>query len=136
MSQKMGNSGAPLTAEQLAEIDRVLAGLDADALHWVPLGPPEQGRRVSFTQPEEADFFSFKGGVTVEHVCQYVNGWQGFSEATLRGAAVGASDPLPFDERLWRRYARNHSDEAGVVAGAIRDAVMQRVKARGLGEKK
>lgn len=123
------------TAEQLAEIDRVLAGLDADALHWVPLGPPEQGRKVSFTQPEEADFFDFKGGVTVDHVCQYVNGWQGFSEATLRGASVGASDELPFDARLWRRYARNHADEASAVAKAIAEAIKQRVHTRGLGAK-
>jgi hypothetical protein len=124
-----------LTAEQLTEIDRVLAGLEADALQWVPLGPPEQGRRVSFTRPEEADFFDFREGVTVEHVCQYVNGWEGFSEATLRGAAIGASDPLPFDARLWRRYARNRSDEASVVARAIADAIKQRVKERDLGRK-
>jgi hypothetical protein len=127
--------GGRLTAEQLAEIDRVLAGLDADALHWVPLGPPDQGRRVSFTQPEEADFFDFREGVTIEHVCRYVTGWEGFTEATLRGAAVGASDPLPFDVRLWRRYARNHADEASVVARAIADAIKQRVHDRELGAK-
>lgn len=125
----------PLTAEQLADIDRALAGMEADMQHWVPVGPPGEGRRVRFTQPEEADFFDFREGVTVEHVCQYVNGWEGFSEATLRGATVGASDPLPFDARLWRRYARNRSDEASAVARAIADAIKARVHARGLGAK-
>lgn len=122
--------------EHADELSRVLAAVLADRQHWVDVGPPEQGRRVRFLRPEEADFGRFvHAGVTTAHVCEYVNGWQGFTEATFRGAAVGASDELPFSAELWGHYIRDHAEEAAEVARAIVDAITARLQARGLLEK-
>ncbi len=114
-----------------AAIDRVLAGLASDRTVWVTLGKPEEGRRVRFKRPEEAEFHSFAGGgARIEHVCKYVDGWEGFTEATFLGASVGASDPLPFTPELWAAWARDHMEEAGQVATVMAGTISKRLEAR------
>lgn len=125
-----------MTSDGKAMLDatsRVKASLHAARVSWVPLG--DEGRRVQIMRPDEADFPRFRGGVTVDHVTEYVVAWDGFTEATFLGAAIGASDALDFDADLWKDYARDHVDEAMVVAAAIADAIKARIEARGLAAK-
>lgn len=67
------------------------------------------GKRLKVRRPLEADMPRFRNGVSVELACECVVGWEGVTEADLLGAAVGASDDVPFD--------------AGVAAETLRDRV-------------
>ena len=69
-----------------ADASRALQALRKGRLHWVDLAP---GRRVQFRRPLETEMYRFVGGVTVEHVVEFVCGWEGFTEGTLLGEAVG-----------------------------------------------
>lgn len=93
------------------------------------------GRRVQFRRPLETDFGRFVAGVTVEHVCEYACGWSGFTEATLLGAAVGASDAIEFAPALWSAYVRDHADEARTVISAIVASVSEHLEAKGAAAK-
>lgn len=99
----------------------------AQRQHWVEVAP---GKRVRYLRPRETEFASLYGGITPEHVCQQVNGWEGFTEADLLGSAVGASDPAPFSTELWAEYVLDKTDVLAQVAGAIGEAVNQHLKTR------
>lgn len=103
-----------------AEESRLLALIRQQRQQWLELQP---GLRVRFSRPPEADMGALAAGVTVEHVCRYVDGWEGFTEATLLGAAVGSSDPLDFSAALWAEYVRDRARYIAVVAEAIAAAV-------------
>lgn len=126
----MRDAKTSAAAVDQAAIDRVLAGLASDRAVWVVLGKPGSGRRVRFKRPEEADLPSFMGGAKIEHVCKYVDAWEGFTEATFLGESVGASDPLPFALELWTAWARDNMEEAGQVATAMAGAISARLEAR------
>lgn len=101
--------------------DRLLTTLRAQRLRWVQVEP---GIEVQFRRPLEAELARFaEGGVTVEHVCDYVVGWRGVTEATLLGAAVGSGDVADFTPALWSEYVRDRIDVVRCVAAAIADAV-------------
>ncbi|WKB52312.1 hypothetical protein [Eleftheria terrae] len=76
--------------------------LRAQRERWVTVG---EGKRVCLIRPPEAEMIRFvgKGGMQVEleHLRDYVTGWQGITEADLIGEAVGTSDPVPFTRELW-----------------------------------
>lgn len=110
-----------------ADASRVLKLLRAQRESWVDLG---DGRRVRIVRPLEAQMGALVGGVLTEHVCEFVNGWEGFTEATFLGSAIGASDPLDFDAALWEEYVRDHAEEIGVIAKAIAGAVEAHLSAR------
>lgn len=110
-----------------AETGRALAMLRAARLHWCDLAP---GRRVQFRRPLESEMHRFIGGVGVEHVCEYVQGWDGFTEGTLLGESVGSSDALDFTPELWSEYVRDHTDEVATVAKAIAAALKAHIEAR------
>ena len=84
----------------------LIARLDEQRAFWVPLS---EGRRVKLQRPLETEMGAFVEGVGVDAVCQRAVAWEGFSEATFLGAAIGASDPLPFNADLWARWARDHA---------------------------
>lgn len=109
------------------EASRAMAALRAQRLHWVELAP---GRRVQFRRPLEAEMHRFLGGVGVDHVCEYVQAWEGFTEGTLLGDTVGSSDVIEFDAALWAEYVRDHTSEVQAVAQAIAQAMQGHIKAR------
>lgn len=73
-----------------------LRSLQAARLFWVDL---DGGKRLQLTRPHEADWRRFSAP-TVELVASYVRGWDGITDADLRGAAIGTGDPMPFDAEL------------------------------------
>ena len=83
------------------------------------------GQRVRMLRPVESDLYRHAHGVTVDAVCTAACGWEGFSEATLLGAAIGASDPLPFDAALWSAYVRDNVAAAKVCVNALAEAISQ-----------
>lgn len=110
-----------------------LQRLREQRLHWCDLpadaaGAP--GLRVRYRRPLEAEMHRFVAGVTVEHVCDYVVAWDGFTEAVLLGAAVGASDAVPFDRELWAEWVRDRSEVATAVAIEIARVMQQHLEQR------
>ena len=101
--------------------ERLLTTLRAQRLHWVQVQP---GIDVQFRRPLEAELGRFaEGGVTVEHVCDFVTGWRGVTESTLLGATVGSSDAAEFTAELWSEFVRDRLDVVRSVAAAIAEAV-------------
>ena len=88
------------------------------------------GKWVRFLRPPEIDFVRLRGGVLAEHVCEYVTGWDGITEADVLGAGIGASDPAEFSPELWAEYARDRVDVVGKVAQAIADAITLHLEQR------
>lgn len=105
----------------------LIAQMDAQRQQWVELEP---GKRVRFQRPLETEFYRFRLGVTVDHICEYVNGWEGYTEADLLGAAIGSSDDVEFDSALWARLARDRSEYIAPVARAIADAITAHLAAK------
>jgi hypothetical protein len=71
---------------------------------WVEVAP---GKRVKIRRPAEAEYGRFarihEASVVqmLEHVRQYVVGWEGITEADLIGTAVGSEEPVAFTAELW-----------------------------------
>lgn len=105
----------------------LIASLRTGRRSWVAL---PNGAQVRIVRPTEAEFGKFTGGVTVDHVCEYVDDWKGVTEATLLGDAVGADDVVPFDAALWAEWVRDRLDDVQVVATAIGAAIGEHLKAR------
>lgn len=103
-------------------IERLLAQRES----WVELEPAAGGlpaRRVRIRRPPETEFHVLGQGVEAHHLRQFVVGWDGITEADVLGAAVGASDPLPFDANLWVELARDRADWYRTTAHALIDAI-------------
>lgn len=110
------------------EARRTLQLLRDQRRKWLVL---EGARRVRVVRPLEAQWGRFLGGVGVEHAVEYVDAWEGFTQADFVGADVGSSDAVEFDAELWGEYCRDHvKDVAQAVIEAIRDAIEERLKAR------
>lgn len=109
------------------DVARLLARMTEQRLHWVDLG---DGLRVSFLRPPEVELPRLVGGVSVDHVVQYAHGWSGFTEATLLGAAVGSSDPLPFDRELFGAWVRDHTTAIPPIAQAMADVITAHLTTR------
>jgi hypothetical protein len=90
----------------------------------------EPGKFVRFLRPAETEFVRVIGGVTADHVCEYVCGWDGFSEADLLGASVGANEPATFSADAWAEYARDRVEVVSKVAQAIADAITLHLQQR------
>ena len=102
------------------DADKLIAQLDEQRTRWVDL---PGGKRVQFRRPLETEFGKFRQGVDVEHVAQYVCGWQGFAEADILGRAIGGDHAVPFNGKLWDRLARDRLDYVAAVATAIVGAI-------------
>jgi len=114
-------------------ITALIARMDEQRTRWVPL---PDGKRVQVRRPLQTELRLFVGGgVSIEHVCQYVCGWDGFTEADLLGAAVGSSDPLPFAAELWDRVVRDRIDYVQPVAEAMASAIGDYLQTIGSAEK-
>ena len=110
----------------------LIAKLRAQRQSWVDIAP---GLRVQIIRPPETEITAFlkapdpTGGwivaADVTHVTRYVTGWDGFTEATLLGAAVGASDPLAFDAALWAELVADHAQWCHAVGDALIAAIVK-----------
>jgi hypothetical protein len=105
----------------------LIARMEEQRSTWVPL---PGGQRVRLRRPNEVDFHRFVGGVGIEPIVEYANGWEGFTEATLLGDAVGASDAVPFDRGLWGVWVRDHIDAAKVCVDAMVKMVTDHLAAK------
>ena len=105
----------------------LIARMDQQRTQWVAL---PDAKRVQFMRPLETDFARFRAGVSVELICECVCGWEGFSEADLLGAAIGSSDPLPFDAALWTRVARDRIEYMPPIAEALVTSITEHLKAK------
>lgn len=110
---------------------QLIARIREQRMKWVDLqGKP--GKRVRIIRPTETEqslhFFKDERLVVgVEQVRQYVVDWEGFTEADLLGAAVGASDPVAFSSELWAEVV---SDKARWVRQLAQDMLDQIVEHR------
>lgn len=95
---------------------------------WVSL-PVEEGAaplRVSVRRPYATDLTQFAGGaITVEQVVQCVEAWEGFTEATFLGAAIGSDEPVEFDLALWADYVRDNPEAYVAVSRGLVDGVVR-----------
>lgn len=105
----------------------LIASLLTARQSWVAL---PNGAQVRILRPDEAEFGKFVQGVTVDHVCEYVDGWRDVTEATLLGGAVGSEDAVPFSAALWRAWVRDNVDAVEVVAKAIGAAISAHIQTR------
>lgn len=61
----------------------------------------------------------------MQHLCDYVCGWDGFTEADLLGPAVGSADAVAFTPELWSRVLRDHLHYFPPVAQAMVDTITE-----------
>ena len=107
----------------------LIAALRSARQSWVAL-PGHPGAEVRVLRPLEAEFGKFLGGVTADHVCAYVDGWRGVTEATIQGAAVGAEDAVDFSAELWAEWVCDRVDCVKAVAQHISGQISAHLKAR------
>lgn len=110
---------------------QLIGKLRAQRTEWVDLTDKgDQGERISFVRPPEVEWRSLTGGVTLEHVRRYCNGWAGFTEATVLGESVGSSDPIEFDADLCAEILSDRGEWLGKVANQIVESVNRRFEER------
>lgn len=100
----------------------LLAKMDEQRKRWTAL---PDGKRVQFRRPLETELGRFRAGVDVEHLCEYVCGWEGFTEADLLGPAIGSDSKVEFSSALWARLVRDRIDYVHPVAQAMVDAITE-----------
>ena len=105
----------------------LIARLAEQRRHWAEL---PGGVRVRLSRPHETEFARFRLGITVEHVCEYVDGWEGVTEAVVLGPSIGSDAPVPFDAALWRELVRDRIDWVPPVAEAIAKAITDHLAAK------
>ena len=88
--------------------------------------PPKRVRIIRPTEVELSQHFVKAGEVSVgfDQVKAFVVDWDGFTEAHLLGASVGAADPVPFTPALWSEVVGDHTTWVRTVAQALLDAVV------------
>ena len=110
-----------------ADPREVLRSRQLARLFWVELDGP--AKRLQVARPHQADWRRFTAP-TVELVASYVQGWDGITDADLRGAAVGTGDPVPFDAELCLDLLRDDVAWASAVQDAIIAQINQNAEAR------
>lgn len=94
-----------------------------------------EGKRVTFLRPPETEMTKMLHGdgdtrtwvVGIAEVRQCVVDWGGFTEADIKGAAVGSSDPLPFDSELWGEMVSDRIEWMRKVADDILKSVVKHI---------
>lgn len=93
---------------------------------WCELG---DGLAVKLRRPAESEMPAFYRGVSVESLKTYTVDWRGFTEATLLGQAVGASDALPFDADVWAALMPDRIDWVEACSAHLVDQITKHVEA-------
>lgn len=127
----------------MSQVDQYKARLRKSREQVVDLG---DGLKVTFERPPWEDFAQILGltrnsdgdqsidwgRIGVAEAKKYVTGWSGFSEATLFGPTVGASDiSVPFDRELWSMLVADNLEWSSKVATAIVNAMVDFLVKRG-----
>ena len=60
--------------------------------------------RVRLTRPAEAEMPRLRGVLVADAAADWVDAWEGFTEAVLLGDDVGSVTPVPFSPDLWREF--------------------------------
>ncbi len=107
----------------------LIAALRSARHSWLAL-PGCGGAEVRVLRPAEAEFGRFVAGVTVDHVCAYVDGWRNVTEATIQGASVGSEDPVDFSAELWAEWVRDRVDCVEAVAKHISQQISAHLQVR------
>lgn len=107
--------------------EQLIAKLLAQRESWVEVEP---GRRVKVRRPDESEQADFRGGMSVELMLRHVVGWEGFTEADILGAGVGASDAVAFDTALFATLARDHMAWFEPISVEIATRIAEHWKAR------
>lgn len=89
--------------------------------------PDVEGQNSMLEQVGEQKFM---WKVEAGHVCKYVTGWEGITEADLLGETVGSSDLVGFDQELWSEYVMYESALLGKIASALLKAVVDEINKR------
>lgn len=110
----------------------LIGALRKQRTEWVDLtDKAKEGERISFVRPPELEFRSFTGGVTLDHLRRYCNGWENVTEATVLGADIGSSDqPVEFDADLCAEILSDRSEWLSKVAVAMIDSINRRFAER------
>ena len=109
-------------------IEKMLAQRES----WVELEP---GLRVRVRRPAEADFTAFREGVTVDQVAAQTVDWEGFTEATLIGGALGSSDPMPFSQAVWAEVVRDRVEWLALLANKLIELIKAHLDAKAVAAK-
>lgn len=79
------------------EAQALIARIRAQRESWLEVEP---GKELRIRRPAETRMLTLRNGVSLESAVECVVDWRGLTEADLLGAAIGSSDPLPFDSAL------------------------------------
>jgi hypothetical protein len=113
----------------------LIAKLRVARQSWVELDPAKPHQRVQIIRPPESEIGNFADTVgrglvaNLGKVCQYVTGWEGFTEADLVGAA-GSGDVVPFDAALWAEVVADRGDWLNLVAARLLDVIVTHVESK------
>lgn len=90
----------------------------------------EPGVSLRVLRPPETEMPRLRAGLTVDLLCEYVDGWAGVTEAVLLGADQAAPVEVAFDVEVLRHAMRDRGDWATKVADAIRKSIADYLEAR------
>lgn len=110
--------------------ERLISQMRDQRASWLDL---DDRRRVKVLRPRETEQVDFlrktEGGkpelyADQQHVEKFVVDWEGFTEADLVGAA-GNSEPLAFDQALWREVCADSLEITRKVAQKLLDLIVE-----------
>lgn len=97
---------------------------------WVDVAP---GKRIKFLRPLMDEAIRFADGFSIEKICFYLRGWEGFDESDL--LKTGTAEPVEFELSIASKALRDHMGWARKVAKAMSQAMTDRAKATADAEK-
>lgn len=113
----------------------LIAQMRAARTTWVDLG---DGVAVAIIRPTELEMAAFVRRLFVagesvpdtELCFRWVTDWRGVTEATLLGAGIGSSAPVPWSTEVWAEVVGDRKAWASAVAQAVVDAMQAHLTAK------
>lgn len=121
-------------------MSRIVEQLLAQRKRWLDIAP---GQRVQIIRPPETDIGGLFVGsgkqrtmvMDLAQVIKYTVGWDGVTEASLLGAAIGASDPVPFSSDVWAVVVADRTDWVQTISAALLTDVLAHFEKKAQAEK-
>lgn len=110
----------------MATASDLIARLAEQRRTWIPLA--DGRRRVRVSHPLATELHELSGFPTVEIVCRYADGWDGFTEADILGGAAGSDLPAEFSRELFSLWARDQVETLTTVAEGLLEIIRRRVE--------
>lgn len=107
----------------------LIAALRKQRRQWVELVEGQPDRAISFQRPPEADYHKLLGGIGLEQVCHYVDGWRGLTEADIVGSEHGSDAAAVFTPELFKVWVQDRAELIARIAAAMAAAVDKHVSA-------